>query len=226
MTLIGLVGFAGCGKGTVSDTLVSKHNFTKLAFADGVKDSVSIVFGWPRHLLEGDTEPSRAFREKRDDFWSDKLGIEVTPRWALQTMGTEAGRNVFHDKIWIYSVEKRLADHKNVVISDVRFPNEIDFIRSHHGFIVRVIRGDEPVWYETAYHQNAGSHRSYLLDSSRKKMEDAYPHIHASEWAWIGTQFDYQIHNNGTKAELETNVNFMLKLFAGPVKMQKSVSEK
>ena len=222
MTIIGLVGFAGSGKGTVADVLVDKHQFTKLSFADGVKDCVASIFGWPRHLLEGDTEPSRAFREKRDDFWSAKLGIEVTPRWALQTMGTEAGRNVFHDKIWIYSVEKRLSEYKNVVIPDVRFPNEIDFIKEHNGFIVRVVRGDEPVWYNAAYHQNTGSHRAYLFDSNLKKMEEAYPSVHYSEWAWIGSHFDYQIHNNGTKTELETNVNYMLTLFKGPTIIRKA----
>lgn len=222
MTIVGLVGFAGSGKGTVADVLVDKHRFTKLSFADGVKDCVATLFGWPRHLLEGDTEPSRAFREKRDDFWSAKLDIEVTPRWALQTMGTEAGRNVFHEKIWIYSVEKRLTEHKNVVIPDVRFPNEIDFIKAHNGFVVRVIRGEEPEWYETAYQQNARSHRAYLFDSNLKKMEEAYPNIHHSEWAWIGSHFDYQIHNNGTKAELEANVDYMLTLFKGPTIMRKA----
>lgn len=214
--IIGLVGFAGSGKGTVADLLVNRHNFTKLSFADGVKDCVSTLFGWSRSLLEGDTDESRVFREKPDDFWSARLGFEVTPRWALRTMGTEAGRDVFHDKIWIYSVERRLSQYKNVVIADVRFPNEINFIKENAGFIIRIVRDDEPEWYDTALFENTQSHRAYLLDSSLMKMEEAYPEVHVSEWAWIGTDFDYIIYNDGSKSELEANVECMLKVFTGP----------
>lgn len=215
--IIGLVGFAGSGKGTVADVLVDKHEFTKLSFADGVKDCVSTIFGWPRHLLEGDTEPSRAFREKRDDFWSAKLGIEVTPRWALQTMGTEAGRNVFHNDIWIYSLERRLSEHQNVVIADVRFPNEIDFIKKSGGFVVRLVRGDEPIWYETARLTNTTPKDDQWIEyDNGRLMENKYPEIHVSEWAWIGSPFHYQIYNNGTKTELESNIKYMLTCFAGP----------
>jgi ABC-type oligopeptide transport system ATPase subunit len=57
--IIGIVGFAGSGKGTVGDILVNDHDFTKLSFADAVKDATSAIFGWPRHLLEGDTNESR-----------------------------------------------------------------------------------------------------------------------------------------------------------------------
>jgi hypothetical protein len=216
--IVGLVGFAGSGKGTVADVLVDKHNFTKLSFADSVKNCVASVFGWPRHLLEGDTDPSRTFREKRDDFWSAKLGIEVTPRWALQTMGTEAGRDVFHKDIWIYSLEKRLSEHKNVVIADVRFPNEIDFIKEKGGFIVRVVRGSEPVWYETALLTNTTDEDDQWIHYDRGElMENKYPDIHVSEWAWIGSAFHYQLYNNGTKTELESNVKYMLTCFTGPV---------
>ena len=60
--IIGLLGFAGSGKGTVADILVSK-GFKKESFADPVKDAVAAIFGWERSLLEGDTDESRIFRE-------------------------------------------------------------------------------------------------------------------------------------------------------------------
>jgi hypothetical protein len=37
-------------------------------------------------------------------------------------------------------------------------------------------------------------------------MKTAYPDIHVSETAWVGTQFDYEIDNNGTIDELYTNI--------------------
>ena len=115
--IVGLVGFIGSGKGTVADLLVSNHGFIKESFANSVKDAVSAVFGWDRILLEGDTTESRVWREKPDQFWSKKLGKEFSPRLALQLMGTEAGRDVFHTDIWVHTVERRCSPNKNYVIA-------------------------------------------------------------------------------------------------------------
>lgn len=212
--IIGLIGFAGSGKGTVGDMLVEKHGFTKLAFADSVKDATAAIFGWPRSLLEGDTDESRVFREKRDDFWSAKLGYEMTPRLALQKMGTEAGRDVFGESLWVTSTERKMMQHENVVVADVRFPNEIKFIQDKGGFVVRVIRGPEPDWYETALEWNTSTNRSNL----------SMPNVHSSEWAWIGQPTDYMLWNNGSKGELEANVKYLLTTFAGPGRVLKIVA--
>ena len=121
--IIGLVGFIGAGKGTVADLLVDRHDFVKESFASSVKDSVSAVFGWDRSLLEGDTAESRAWRETPDKWWSEKLGKTFSPRLALQLMGTEAGRDVFHEDLWVHTLMRRCenAPNKNYVIADVRF---------------------------------------------------------------------------------------------------------
>ena len=206
--IIGVIGFIGSGKGTVADILVEKKSFTKLAFADAVKDATAAIFGWPRALLEGDTEESRIFRETKDEWWSEKTGKYITPRNMLQMMGTEAGRDVFHPDLWILSLEKKIAMYQNVVISDVRFPNEIDFIQKMGGFVVRVKRGDDPEWYEAAKRAN--------LEQNTDLMTD-YP-IHYSEWAWIGTPTDYQLDNVGTISMLEADIEHMLKVFTGPQK--------
>lgn len=194
--IIGVLGFAGSGKGTVADILVGK-GFKKESFADPVKDAVAAIFGWERSMLEGDTPESREFREKQDDFWSDKLGYSVTPRYMLQLMGTEAGRDTFHPDIWIHSLMNRASKNKNTVIADVRFPNEIDAIKEAGGFLVRVKRGPEPEWYECAYHDN-GSHRM-----AAPLMKIRYPNVHVSEWAWIGnSNIEYLIPNEGTLDDL------------------------
>lgn len=202
--LIGLVGFIGSGKGTIADTLVERHGFIKESFAKSVKDAVSVVFGWDRSLLEGDTLQSREFREQPDAFWSKKLGKEFSPRLAMQLMGTEAGRDVFHDEVWIHSLEKRVLqnDTANYVIADVRFPNEINAIHEMGGKIVRVKRGSNPEWYQTAY------------DVNTKKdlygMATVYPDVHFSEWAWIGSYTDMTLDNSCEFNQIPKNVNFML----------------
>ena len=209
--LIGLVGFIGSGKGTIADILVNKKDFTKLSFADTLKDATAAIFGWPRQLLEGDTEESRVFRETKDEWWSEKFGYDFSPRLALQLMGTEAGRNVFHPDIWIHSLERKMTMYPNVVIADVRFPNEIDFIHSKGGFLVRVKRGPDPEWYETALQDNTNNKMAAPM------MQANYPSIHYSEWAWIGSIVDYELHNIGTLSALEGDVRHMLKVFSGPI---------
>ncbi len=202
--IIGLVGFAGSGKGTVADSLVRHHQYYKFAFADALKDAVASIFVWPRQLLEGDTNASRSFREKPDVWWSSKFGYEVTPRLMLQRVGTEAFRNNIHDDIWIHTLFRRIQGYTDVVISDVRFPNEIKFIKENGGIIVRVKRGDEPVWWDDALIEN--TQRQIKLSPMTKK----YPDVHPSEWKWIGTQADYIIENNGTVDDLKKNVATML----------------
>jgi rhodanese-related sulfurtransferase len=207
--IIGTIGFIGCGKGTVADILVEKHGFVKLSFADAVKDATAAIFGWQRSLLEGDTEESRIFREKSDDWWATKFGFQhFSPRLALQLMGTEAGRDVFHKDVWVYALERKMEMYQNVVIADVRFPNEIEWMRSKGGFAVRVTRGPDPDWYDTAVRANKEQNTDLMVD---------YP-IHYSEWAWAGQIMDYQLDNNGSISMLEADIGHMLKVFTGPQK--------
>lgn len=207
--IIGLLGFIGSGKGTVADILVSK-GFKKESFADPVKDAVAAMFGWDRALLEGDTNESREFRETKDEWWSKKTGLHITPRAMLQLMGTEAGRDTFHPDLWVLSLEKRAKSNEHTVIADVRFPNECDAIRNMGGFIVRVARGSEPSWYNDALKANTEKNTDHMSKHT----------IHYSEWAWIGQKTDYNISNNGSLDMLNADVKHMLKIFGGTAIMK------
>jgi hypothetical protein len=202
--IVGLVGFIGAGKGTVADLLVDRHDFFKESFANSVKDAVSVIFGWDRALLEGDTPESRAWREQNDKFWSEKLGKLFSPRLALQLMGTEAGRDVFHPDLWVHTVQRRCSADKNYVIADVRFPNEIKAIQKDGGIIVRVKRGDEPEWYNVALKVNK--------KNNYYGMAEQYPNVHFSEWAWIGSKIDLEISNDNTLDKLIEKVDLMVNL--------------
>ena len=154
-------------------------------------------------MLEGDTEPSRAFREKVDDFWSARLGCHVTPRMILQKVGTEAMRNVIDGNIWVHSLESKITGKDNVVITDVRFLNEIDCIRRLGGKLILIQRGPNPVWYDTAYNHNMlGIYEMY----------QKYPDVHVSEWAWVGYKPDAIINNSGNKQTLGTLVEKCLQV--------------
>jgi hypothetical protein len=188
--IIGICGFIGSGKDTVADYLVNFHEFRRESFANTLKDAVAAVFGWDRTMLEGRTKEAREWREQVDPWWAERLAMPtLTPRWVLQYWGTEVCRRSFHDDIWIASLENKLRTSKDhVVISDCRFPNEIQSIRDAGGKIVWVQRGELPDWYDTAIEANLG-HNYAVQDLKMRK-------IHASETAWVGTDFDTIIDNN------------------------------
>jgi len=190
--IIGVCGFIGSGKDTVADYLVNFHEFRRESFASTLKDAVSNVFGWDRTMLEGRTKEAREWREQIDPWWAKRLDMPtLTPRWILQYWGTEVCRKAFHDDIWIASLENKLRLSKdNVVISDCRFPNEIQSIRNAGGKIIWVQRGNLPDWYQTALDANAG--HNYAVQALKMQK------IHASETAWVGTDFDAVLDNNHT----------------------------
>lgn len=202
--IIGVCGLIGAGKDTIADYLVNIHEFRRDSFAATLKDAVAAVFGWDRDMLEGRTRSSREWREQPDEWWSARLGLKITPRWVLQHWGTEVCRRSFHDDIWIASLENKLRNTRDdVVISDCRFPNEIRAIRAQGGAVIRVRRGPDPDWYAVAEHANRGT-----------EFAAAALHnlgVHASETAWIGTDFDQVIDNNGTLDDLYQQITGLVR---------------
>lgn len=208
--IIGVCGFIGSGKDTIADYLVNIHQFRRESFANTLKDACAAVFGWDRTMLEGRTKQAREWREQVDEWWSKRLGQVITPRWVLQYWGTEVCRRAFHDDIWIASLENKLrTSQDDVVISDCRFPNEISAIRAQGGIVIRVVRGPEPEWYDDAVAMNRGPERNMLWATATQRMENH--NIHASETAWVGTQFDAVIDNNGTMDQLFQQITDLLR---------------
>lgn len=208
--VVGFVGFISSGKDTAADYLVNYHQFRRDSFANALKDAVSAVFGWDRVLLEGRTAESREWREKVDTWWADRLSMpNLTPRWVLQHWGTEVCRQGFHDDIWIASLEHRiLKTRDNIVITDVRFPNEITAIRNAGGIVVRIKRGPDPEWYQDAINVNAGpTNMSWAI--SKWKIEELK--IHASETAWVGLPTDATINNDSTIDHLFSQLEQLIK---------------
>jgi len=203
--IIGVCGFIGSGKDTVADYLVNLHHFRRESFANTLKDAVSAVFGWDRTMLEGRTKQAREWREQQDNWWTNRLGIVITPRWVLQNWGTEVCRNGFHDDIWIASLENKLRNSTDdVVISDCRFPNEIAAIKHSGGLVVRVVRDPEPEWYDAAVSRNRGPDGNSTWALSGRKLEQLG--VHDSETAWVGTKFNVVLDNNGTLDDLYQQV--------------------
>ena len=60
----------------------------------------------------------------------------------LQVVGTDIFRRHIHEDAWVWVVESRIARYKSMgipwIVTDVRFPNEIEMIRRQRGFVVRI----------------------------------------------------------------------------------------
>ena len=203
--IIGVCGFIGSGKDTVADYLVNFHEFRRDSFANTLKDAVAAVFGWDRTLLEGRTKEAREWREQVDPWWAKRLDMpDLTPRLVLQLWGTEVCRRGFHNDIWIASVENKMrASTDDIVISDCRFPNEIKAIKEAGGIVVWVQRGQLPSWHIMAANANKGD----AVAAAKLKQLG----IHASETAWVGTDFDFEIDNNGTIDSLYKQVESIVR---------------
>lgn len=171
--ILGVCGAAGSGKDTVADMLVQDHQFTKISFADPLKRICAQVFDFTDDQLWGPSEsrnaPDPRYRRPvqypvgRTE-WREKLDEGLTPREALQLLGTEWGRKCY-PPIWVelalrtaktllaskgalrYDRRDGLKSHivgstrcQGVVIADVRFKNEVDSILQAGGRVVRVKR--------------------------------------------------------------------------------------
>jgi hypothetical protein len=214
MSIIAVSGFIGSGKGFFSDYLQSTYKFKHISFAESLKKSISEIFGWDYELLKGTTSESREWREQIDPWWSKRLDIpNLTPRLVLQIGGTDLWRNGFHQDIWIASLERKLQSmsNDNIVIDDCRFPNEFKTLHSIGATIVKITRGNNPEWYNTAFNELSWIEERGYETGWESPMQRKYPNIHYSEWAWITQHFDKELYNNGNKDEFINTIDEFMK---------------
>ncbi len=182
--IIGITGAIGSGKDTIADYLIKHHGFTRLSFAGKVKDVAHIVCGWDREMLEGLTRESREWREVVDPYWG------ISPRVALQRIGTEMFRTHIHPDTWVKAVVRTIsaAPEKNYVITDCRFANEVNAIKELGGRIIHVARGAEPAWAEDA----------------RLSRAPCPAGVHVTDWNVYALRglADWCVDNNGSLEDL------------------------
>jgi len=189
--VIGLSGHAQAGKDTVGQYLVRYHGFTRLAFADLLKEALYRMN--PVVLI---STTSDAFDEGVEDVvgrlgWEEAKKQIPEVRRLLQQLGV-AMRDVEPD-IWVDPVrEAILASPGRYVITDVRFPNELKMI-----------------WALENYRRPAVN---VLVERDVPEM------FHISEHAIEGFTFDDILHNNGSIAELYAQVERMVEWLTGLVR--------
>lgn len=130
LQVIGISGYARSGKDTIAEHLISK-GYIRGSFADAIREA----------LLRLDP----VVNGNRVSTLVEQLGWEAAKsdpeiRALLQRLGTEVGREMFGDNIWIDHLFDSLPDGSKVVISDVRYPNEAEAIEAIGGQVWRVNR--------------------------------------------------------------------------------------
>lgn len=138
--LIGLSGYAQVGKDSVGRFLVEDHGFTRYAFADVLR---SVLYALNPVLIverHGWGEEVGRLQEVVDEAtWEIAKQENPEVRRLLQAMGTEAGRKILGEDVWVNAVFNKI-EEDNVVITDVRFPNEAQRVKAEGGYVVRVNR--------------------------------------------------------------------------------------
>lgn len=135
--LIGLIGRKGAGKDTAAEVLLAQ-GYENVKFAGALKDMIRCVLAYQgvdsitiERMIEGD------LKEVPTEYLAGR-----TPRYAMQTLGTEWGRKLIGEGFWVGATMLRvkafLAGGKGVVVTDVRFPNEGDDIEAEGGISIGI----------------------------------------------------------------------------------------
>lgn len=139
--ILGLSGYARSGKDTAAEGL-ELFGFTRVSFADKLREFilllnpiVDVEYGVSRVRVRDVIE-----EHGWDGYKSSKHGNEV--RELLQRLGTECGRELIDDDIWVNPVINLYKNNEvaRLVIPDVRFPNEAKAIKKAGGYVVRIHR--------------------------------------------------------------------------------------
>lgn len=139
--IIGLSGYARSGKDESANALLGL-GFKRVAFADKLRDFLLAL-----NPIVGTDEDN--------DYWtvSDVIagygwdGYKASPygpemRQLLQRLGTECGREMLYDTVWVDAAldDYRTGKVKHQVVPDVRFPNEAEAIKELGGYVLRIER--------------------------------------------------------------------------------------
>lgn len=143
MEVIALSGFARSGKDEAAKVLVEEFGFTRVAFADKLREVLYQLNPWVRAFVSGLGSTYERLQDVIDrEGWDGYKNYQYAEsiRELLQRLGTEAGRQTLWDTIWIDAALTEFDDDARLVVSDARFFNEFDAVRERGGRVWRIER--------------------------------------------------------------------------------------
>lgn len=156
MIVVGLTGLKRSGKDTVADRLVEEHGFVKVAYADPLRDmalALDPIVGvaeldrrWWRPRRHREAAGNYRLSEAVTDLGWEEAKEYPEVRRTLQRLGTEVIRNHIGTDYWLNRMHGRLIrlGASRVVITDCRFPNEVDLVHGWGGTVLLVDRPGLP----------------------------------------------------------------------------------
>lgn len=132
--VIGIAGRARTGKDTTANFLIAEYGGYRYSFADPLRAMLKAGLGI----------------DMADPYWAKNKEVEIaalgkSPRQLMQTLGTEWGRDMIHPEIWLTLATDKLRMHgRGMVIPDLRFENEVQWVRKYGGVIIHLSRDDAP----------------------------------------------------------------------------------
>jgi len=193
-SLIAFTGLKGSGKDTAGKFLTSLHGHTPVSFASFLKSmcmSFIVSQGADLETAQRLTNGTIEDKETPSVFFNN-----CTPRHAMQTLGTEWGRNLLGDDIWVNALRNKLLAYPNqkYVITDLRFENEVEMVKDLGGTVVRINR------------QELTDKHFADLNSGAK--------IHISEQLVPFLPVDFEIANNHSLERFENDVRTIFQNFS------------
>lgn len=199
MNVIGITGYRGAGKSTTAG-FMARHGYVEYALSEPIKEGLQAMFDLP----------DEAFAD-RDLKEAPLADIDASPRFLAQTLGTEWGRRIVADDLWLRAMVRRMRplmrEGHGVVVSDVRFDNEARWIREQGG---RVIRVRSPATEARMARERRWRRTRWLLHRSGVALAlwlvariDVPAPVHASELGVSDDLVDAEIANDGTLADLD-----------------------
>ena len=211
--------------------------FHTVKFADPLKDCVCLIIGCTREDLEDQNFKNKPLGKEWDSYdfyrpdtkhplrtyfnYDEAMAaynamegstielVTMTPRRMLQLLGTDCGRQIIHENIWVNATMSKYHDSLNWVITDLRFKNEYKAV-ADKGITIQIGRPLRLI-YPDIYNEYGKP------DDMLQVLQDHYPDIyysslHSSERGLIGCTMNYIVQNDGTMEQLEDKMKYILEL--------------
>jgi hypothetical protein len=221
--IIGIAGAKGAGKNTAADLLTSEYGFKELSFAHPLKRACAHAFSLDYRDFHDHDRKEKPFAEgpirigmfecqRLTEYLRNygEIGFSQvvamyttghgkkfnTPREILQFVGTEMVRGCIRDSFWCDAMLVDIKKYKNVVIPDVRFPNERAFLRTLEAPIILI---DRPTLASDSHKHSSESSMGGTNEYDRVFINDSsISDLHNAIDAWFGTIYDKE---TGTKRD-------------------------
>jgi dephospho-CoA kinase len=177
--IIGLSGYAQTGKDTVAEHLTGKYGYRRVAFADPIRQA---LYRLDPIISLGEFAGVHLSQAVDGLGWEEVKRQSAETRRLLQVLGTEVGREMFGQDFWVNQGMRNAGKFDKVVLTDVRYPNELRAIKAREGIVIRIV-----------------------------KPGTGAVNGHNSETALDNFSFDATIVNDGSKEDLYKKIDKVIK---------------